>query len=364
MGGLIAYVLSVILIVSGIVLQAFLYKPHQIQGAMLAVYVLIWGISALCIAVLVERMTLGGCSKYRIACEKKEIITDNFEDIENPTKEVEYQYKKDIKRIDANIRTSAGLIVLGAALSIFCEYLIIQYLFVGWNDIPVYGSLSIPIAHIGGLFLSGLVSYTLISSELQKSQEKDAIHESITADSFLPIAARANVTDRVHMQMLAKSTVKVDEITNTDTIDSAFEHAVKTDIDHLLDGKGTIILRIDNEKRQKELQIEADRQRTRHQLRLLKGGDSNPESETQQNTDSFYTTQLPTTGPIAKIAGTRKMRGDGLENMKRVYALYKQMGEEYFTPERKTALAEELGIDMRSINRILQKIREGEVVSQ
>jgi hypothetical protein len=304
-------------------------------------------------------MTLGGCSKYRIACEKSEIIRENFEKISGPTKEVETQYQTDLSYVNKDKGYALGLIVLGACLSIFCESLIIHYLFSGWSDWHV-GQVSIPVGVLGSLFLSGLVSYTLISSELHKRQEAEVIHESIMADSFLPIAARANVTDRVHMQMLAKSTVKVDEIVNTDTIDSAFEHAVKSDIDHLLDGKGTIILRIDNERRQKELQIAAEKEKTRHQLRLLKGG---MDAETD----------LPNTGELPLVSGgstsvlnsvTRKMRGDGVENLKKIYSLYRQMGEDYFTPERKEELAQNMDITVRSIDRILQKIRNGEVVSQ
>ena len=328
-GGLVAYVLSVLLIVSGIALQAFLFMPQQIHGVLVYAYVIMWGIAALFVGVLVERMTLGGCSKFRIASEKREIIQTNYERIVDPTAETTQQYHSDLFYVDRDRKSSACLIGLGACLSIFCENFIVQYLFIGWNGGHV-GSVALPIGTIGSLFLSGLVSYTLISSELHKTQEKEVIHESITADSFLPIAARANVTDRVHQQMLQKSIVKVDEIANTDTIDAAFEQAVLQDIDNLLEGKGTIILRIDNEKRQKEMQIEADKQRTRQQLRLLKGGDDTLSGE-DTGGEQYYTSPLPITGPIAKQPqGSRKMRGDGIENMKKVFSLYKQMGEEYF----------------------------------
>ena len=360
MGGVVAYLLSIILIVSGIVLQAFIYKPSVFSGAMIVVYSIVWGIAALCIGVLVERMTLGGCSKYRIATERREIIQENFDKIVDPTPETGRQYSSDIARENKNRYSSAWLIVLGATLSIFCENFVVQYLFTGWTPMQI-GPVSIPIGTIGSLFLSGLVSYTLISSELHKKQESDVIHESITADSFLPTATRADVTDRVYQQMLKRSSTKVDEISESETIDSAFEQAVLQDIDSLLDGKGTIILRIDNERRQKEMQIEADKQRTRQQLRLLKGGESTPEEDTE---GVFYTSQLPITGPIAKVPqNTRKMRGDGMENMKRVYSLYKQMGEEYFTPDRKEGLSQELGITLRSLDRILQKLRTGEIIT-
>jgi uncharacterized membrane protein YedE/YeeE len=325
-GSVLAFILSFILIVAGIEVTA-LMKPPTSNNVGYWIYAIVWMFAGSLIAVLIERLTLTNCAKLRIVREKVELINEDYAHIENPTNDTDLERQKDIEKAQKGQLSIILLIAMGTGLSMMCESFIIHFLF---------GNFQVILGWIAAFFLSGLVSYTLISSELHKGLDADVIHESLNADTFLGIAARANVTDHTNQHILAKSTTKVREIANSDVMLSAIDQAVIADVDDAMEGNGRIILRIDNEREQKRLQMAREKDLTRQQLSLIKGGDGDTE-------------------PLTAITSEQRPKS---QNYQRIEDLYSRCGEAYFTSNRKKKLAQEYRIDPRTIDRYLEQIRE------
>lgn len=337
-GSVLAFLLSFLLIVAGIEITALLYPPTTNLVGLIP-YAIIWGIAALMIGVLIERLTTTNSTKLRIMRDKVEILEENFASIEEPTEQVQAEHTKDIAATKKGQGSIIFLITLGTGLSMMCESFIIHFLFTSWQPLIIHGFV-INVGWIASLFLSGLVSYTLISSELHKKLDAEVIHESLNADNFLATAAHANIKDRVNEQVLSQSTVKVDEITNSEVMTSAIDRAVVRNVDEVMNGGGEIILRIDDEREQKRLQIAHDKERTRQQLSVIRGGNTEPLA-------------LAEMGFIDDSPQAPKSK-----NHLKIEQMYKECGEEYFTPNRKSRIARQLGITSRTVDRILGMIKE------
>lgn len=329
-GSVLAFTLSFILIVSGITVTALLHPPTTNFYGYCG-YVAVWIFAGSFIAILIERLTLTNCAKLRIIRDKVELINEDYACIENPTNETELQQQKDIKKAKKGRWSVILLIILGTLLSMMCESFIIHFLFASFQMYLGWGA---------SLFLSGLVSYTLISSELHKGLDAEVLHESLNADTFLAIAARANVTDHTNQQILKQSTTKVKEITESDVMQNAIDQAVIADVDDAMEGNGRIVLRIDNEREQKRLQMAREKELTRQQLSLVKGGNDG-------DTEPLALAPIPEQRPKS-------------QNYLKVEDLYKRCGESIFTPQRKKKLAAEYRIDVRTIDRYLEQIREAQ----
>jgi hypothetical protein len=330
-GSMLAFILSFILIVSGITVTA-LMKPPTTNIVGYCSYVIVWIFAGSLIAILIERLTLTNCAKLRIIREKVELINEDYARIEKPTNDTELERQKDIEKAEKGRWSVILLVVLGTGLSMMCESFIIHFLF---------GSFQIFVGWVAALFLSGLVSYTLISSELHKGLDAEVVHESLNADTFLAIAARANITDHTNEQILAKATTKVREITNSEALTKAIDHAVIADVDDVMQGDGKIIYYIDSEREQKRLQMQRENELTLQQLSLVKGGN---ESNTEPSLSILQT-------PVERAKS---------RNYLQIEDLYKRCGEAYFTPQRKKKLAGEYRIDIRTIDRYLAQIRNEE----
>lgn len=332
-GSVLAFILSFILIVAGIEVTA-LIKPPTTNSIGYWAYAGVWIFAGSLIAVLIERLTLTNCAKLRIIREKIELINEDYANkVETPTKGTTEERLNDIKKVKKGQWSVILLIIVGTGLSMMCESFIIHFLF---------GNFQVYLGWAASLFLSGLVSYTLISSELHKSLDADVLHESLNADTFLAIAARANVTDHTNQQILKQSTTKVKEITDSEVMLSMIDQAVIADVDDTMEGNGRIILRIDNEREQKRLQIAREKELTRQQLSLIKGGNDDGSGET-------LSVMTRASEPRAKS-----------QNYQRIEDLYNRCGEAYFTSQRKKKLAQEYRIDVRTIDRYLEQIRESE----
>ncbi len=329
-GSVLAFVLSFILIVSGIEMTALLHPPTtNLWG--LVPYAIVWIIAALMIGILIERLTTTNSTKLRIMRDKVTAIEENFARIEDPTEHVKSEKDKDIKSAKKGRNSIVFLIILGTGLSMMCESFIIHFLFTSWN--PVVG-------WIASLFLSGLVSYTLISSELHKKHESAVIHDSLDTDNFLGVAAHATIKDRVHECILAQSATKVDEITDSEVMLQAIDQAVVKHVDEVMQGDGEIVERIADEREQTRLRIAQERERTRQQLSIIRDGGT-PEPLSSPVVASFENPQAPKS-----------------KNHLKIEELYNQLGESYFTANKKGRLARKLGISVRHIDRILTQIKE------
>lgn len=328
-GSVLAFLLSFILIVAGIEVTALMHPPTT-NNVGFGAYAFVWIFAGALIAILIERLTLTNCAKLRITREKIELINEDYSCIETPTNDTDLERQKDVKLVEKGRWSIILLIVLGTSLSMMCESFIIHFLF---------GNFQVILGWIASLFLSGLVSYTLISSELHKGLDAEVIHESLNADTFLAVAARANVTDHVNQQMLKKATTKVKEIVGSEVMLSAIDQAVIADVDDVMEGNGRIILRIDNEREQKRAQIAREKDLTRQQLSLVKGSGD--------------------TEPLSVIQASAEQRSKS-RNYLQIEDIYKRCGDAHFTSHRKKKLAQEYRIDVRTIDRYLEQIRESE----
>lgn len=338
-GSVLAFLLSFILIVAGIEMTALMHPLTSNKWGQV-VYAIVWGAAALMIGILIERLTTTNSTKLRIMRDKVELIEEELAQIQEPTEATKAEFGKDIASAKKGRSSIIFLMSLGTGLSMMCESFIIHFLFVSWQPI-VIGPVSINVGWIASLFLSGLVSYTLISSELHKRLDAEVIHESLNADNFLAIAAHANIKDRVNEQVLVQSTVKVDEITSSDVMLNAIDQAVVKNVDEVMDGRGQIVLRIDDEREQKRLQIAHERELTKSQLSVIKGGMTEPLG-------------------IPDMVSFNHPQQKKSKNHQQIEELYKKNGEEYFNSRKKNYLSRELGVSVRHIDRILEQIRESE----
>jgi hypothetical protein len=295
------------------------------------------------IGVLIERLTMTNSTKLRIMRDKVEIIEEKLAHAEaltgDSTEDTKSELEKDKKAVQKGKGSVIFLIVLGTGLSMLCESFIIHFLFVSWQPLIVAG-IAINVGWIASLFLSGLVSYTLIASEMHKRLDSEVIHESLNADNFLATAALANMKDAVSEQMLLQSATKVKEITKSDVITSGIDRAVVKSVDEIMNGGGEIALRIDDEREQKRLQMLHDKERTRQQLSIVRGGNTEPLALADMA--SFDDSPQP-----------QKSR-----NYLAIEEVYRKSGEAYFTPRGKSFLARKLGITVKTVERALNQIKE------
>lgn len=332
-GGILAFLLSFLLIVAGIETMALIYPPTDNLFGQI-VYAIIWAIAALMIGVLIERLTTTNSTKLRIMRQNVEEIEEKFATIQEPTETVKKEKDKDIAAAKKGQSSIIFLITLGTGLSMMCESFIIHFLFTSWQ--PYIG-------WIASLFLSGLVSYTLISSELHKSQESDVIRDSLNTDNFLGVAAQATIKDRVHERMLSQSIVKVDEITDSEVMIQAIDQAVVKHVDEVMQGEGEIVERIADEREQMRLRLVQDKERTRQQLSIMRDG-GQPEP-------------LSTSTIVASFENPQAQKS---KNHLRIEEMYKEYGEAYFTAHRKGRLSRQMNVTVRHIDRILSQIKEEE----
>lgn len=332
-GSILAFGLSFILIVLGIETTALLYPPTTNIIGQIA-YAVVWIIPSIIIGILVERLTTTNSTKLRIMRENVEEIEARFLSIEEPTEAVKKEKDKNIKVAKKGSRSIISLIILGTAFSMMCESFFIHLLFTSWN--PIVG-------WIASLFLSSLVSYTLISSELHKRQEAEVIRDSLNTDTFMGVAAQATIKDRVHERMLAQATVKVDEITDSEVLKQAIDQAVIKHVDEVMEGEGEIIERIADEREQTRLRIAQEKERTRQQLSIIRDG-GQPEP-------------LSTSAVVASFDNPQPQKS---KNHLRIEEMYRQCGESYFTARAKNRLSRKMGITTRTIDRILTQIKEEE----
>lgn len=337
-GGFFALGLSFLLIVSGITLTAILHPPTT-DLRILIPYVIVWFFAALILGILIERLTTTNSTKLRIMREKVETIEENFARIEDPTEALKQKKDKDIKAATKGRNSIVFLIIFGTGLSMLGESFIIHFLFTSWNFFAGWAA---------SLFFSSLVSYTLISSELHKKHESAVIHDSLDTDNFFGVAAHASIKESVHKSILAQSAVKVEEITESGVMLQAIDQAVIKHVDEVVQGDGEIVERIADEREKTRLRIEQEREKTREQLsdygngfKIIRDG-GEPEPITSAVVASF------------NIPQPQKSK-----NYLKIEQMYKELGEGYFTENKKTRLSREMGISVRHVNRILDQVRKG-----
>ncbi|HEX3643606.1 MAG TPA: hypothetical protein VHV10_20145 [Ktedonobacteraceae bacterium] len=331
-GGVLAFILSFLLIVAGIVMTALIHPPtDNIIGLILYIIVLIF--ASLMIGILIERLTATNSTKLRLMGEAVEEAEARFSQIKGPpAAAATAEYEKQKIAAQKGKRVIIFLITLGTSLSMLCESFCIHFLFTSWD---------LYVGWIASFFLSGLVSYTLISSELHKKHEAAIILDSLDTDNFLGVAAHATIKDRVHERMLTQSTVKVDEIANSAVMLQAIDQAVIQHVDEVMHGGGEIVERITDEREQRRLAEVQERERTRQQLTIIHGGRGDEDTSTSTVVASFDNPK-----PVKS------------KNHQEIEELYRKFGEVHFSSRTKNRLSSRMNVTVRHIDRILNQIKE------
>jgi DNA-binding transcriptional regulator YiaG len=270
LGAMVSVALSSILTVLGVVSVLYTNDRNLFVGAMkyvmTPVAVLIAGICAF----LIERLTLVSCAKVRLGREQvreKEKAFAEMSLVSEPTERIKKHHEKEIKDIKASYRPSYLGIIFGASLSVIMESFFVHFIFVGWNT-PI---LFFTTGDIASVMLSGLVSFTLISSEISKKQDHAVIEEALTSDGFMQIAAEADVKDETNRHLLINSGPKVGKILEGEILDIALDESVTKMIAQNL-GSKDITKKISEHREAKTLQLAQESERTKAQLTLLMGG--------------------------------------------------------------------------------------------
>lgn len=338
-GGFLALTLSFLLIVAGISLMAILYPPSTNLGILIP-YAVVCFIAALLIGILIERLTTTNSTKLRILLEKVSAIEARYAKIEEPTEEVKKQKEREMEAAQKGRGIILFLIALGTSLSMLCESLLIHMIFASWNLYAGWGA---------SILLSGLVSYTLISSELHKHHEEGVIRDSLNIDDFLGLAAHATIKDQVHENLLKQSAVKVQEITSSAVMTHAIDQAVIKHVDEVMQGNGEIVERITGEREYARLRAEQERERTKQQLSIIHGGRDDEETVSLSN------------GVMASFAPSSQEQKS--KNYLEIERIYQECGDAGFTPRLKNKLSRRMGVSTRHIDRILTRVKQEEGAS-
>ena len=239
-GPVIAYILSIITIVVGVIIYAVEIWPDA------WLYWIAAGLIGLLFSLLVERLTLTQAAKVRVASEKKEDIETAHALVEKPTAEVEAAKERKLKAIKTG--GAMPLMVAGALISTCAGTLFWHYLF---QRMPVYQAWGF------STLFSALISFTLVSSELHRRIENEVIASSITADHFTDMALKEDTRDRVIEEFADQHEEALRETLGGHTVRDAADYAAQRTLDEVLDtGQGLIPQHISRERelaRQREI---------------------------------------------------------------------------------------------------------------
>ncbi len=239
-GPVIAYILSIITIVVGVIIYAVEIWPDT------WLYWVAAGVIGLLFSLLVERLTLTQAAKVRVASEKREDIGTAHALVEKPTPEVEAAKNRKL----AAIKTGGAepLMVAGALISTCAGTLFWHYLF---QRMPIYQAWGF------STLFSALISFTLVSSELHRRIENEVIASSITADHFTDAALKEDTRDRVIEEFADQHEKALRETLGGNTVRDAADYAAQRTLDEVLDtGQGLIPKHISRERelaRQRDL---------------------------------------------------------------------------------------------------------------
>jgi hypothetical protein len=270
LGAMISVALSSILTVLGVVSVLYTNDHSLFEGAMMYVMTPVAVLIAGICAFLIERLTLVSCAKVRLGHEKLHEVVEAFDQMSlmsEPTDKIKRHHEHEKNALQKSYRPSYLGIIFGASLSVIMESFFVHFIFAGWNT-PIWFFTT---GDIASVMLSGLVSFTLISSEISKKQDHAVIEEALTSDGFMQIAAEADVKDETNRHLLINSGPKVGKILEGEILDIALDESVTKMIAQNL-GSQDITKKISEHREAKTLQLAQESERTKAQLTLLMGG--------------------------------------------------------------------------------------------
>ena len=251
-GVVIAYLLSFVTVIAGVNIYAY-----SIWGGNW-VALGVSGIIGALLSVLVERLTLVQAAKVRVSNEKKALLDAAYAEIENPTAEVRARLKYEKKRLSAG--WAAALMVVGALVSTCAGTLFWHYLL---SQMPVWQ------AWVFSTLFSGLVSFTLVESELHKGMQTEVIGDAIDADHFVRQAGLRDAEDSILDKFHRQHTAALDSALNNDTMLAIADQTALSTVDTLYGGTGRIPEYVGQERERKAQEVVAQDERTRLQMRQL-----------------------------------------------------------------------------------------------
>ena len=174
----------------------------------------LWGCIGLLFALLVTKLTLTNATKLRISLDNEKALRnahkERGKDLGVIPANVQAALDKDIEESKSGRFTIRFLIGLGALMSIVCETFVMQLLFTAVHPAMLGGALSI--------FLSCLVTSTVVSGELHKERDADIIRKALSHDSFLELAAKATVYDGFNRKLIHEASTHVEEVLDRDVM--------------------------------------------------------------------------------------------------------------------------------------------------
>ena len=206
-GSMLAITLELSLIVAG-----FVIKSEQSAPDNYALMVL-FAIVGLLVALLITKLTLTNAAKLRLSLDAERALSDEYKENAKGKilpSDVKAVLDKDIKDVASGRRAICLLIAIGSLASIVCEMFVMQILFSSLKPEWLGTGLS--------FFLSALVSCTVVSGELHKKRDSELIKSSFSRDSFLELAAKANVYDAFNHKMISEASTYVEQVLDKDVL--------------------------------------------------------------------------------------------------------------------------------------------------
>lgn len=261
-GPIIAYVLSSLTIIVGVIIYATIIWPHAWW------YWVAAGLIGLFFSILVERLTLTQAAKVRVASEKREDIKTRYALEEDPTTQTRANEQHELAVVKDN--WARVLMICGAIISTCAGTLFWHYLLQGLPEWQAWG--------FSTLF-SALISFTLVSSELHRHLENEVISGSIAADHFVDQAGREDARDRVISEFASRHGNALQEVLDNDTMGQIADYTAQQTLDDVLKGQGQIPMHVQREREARRIAAENERQQTSEQMKRIREAKPKDEKE-------------------------------------------------------------------------------------
>ncbi len=207
-GSMLAILLELLLVVTGftIAVSGEVHNP---------VMMALFGLVGLLMALLITKLTLTNATKLRASLDAENDLRKDYKERSKGKTlppDVKVELDKDVKETQAGRGWIYVLIAFGVLISIVCEKFAIDLLFKSVENWYISNGLSI--------FLSGLVSCTVVSGELHKKRDTDIIRSSLSHESLLELAAKSNVYDEFNKKMINAASDHVGKVLDQDVLDA------------------------------------------------------------------------------------------------------------------------------------------------
>lgn len=259
-----------ILLELGLIVAGFVIKGSQ-STSNIVLWVL-FGFAGLLVALLVTKMTLTNATKLRASLDAENKLRREHKERgkgKDIPLEVKSELDKDIKETKKGRLMIRILIGFGALASIVCETFVMQLLFSSLQPQWLGEGMSI--------FLSTLVSCTVVSGELHKKRDTDIIRSSLSHESLLELAAKANVYDEFNKKMINAASTHVGQVLDQDVLGAYARTLVFTSIEEST-GTTNFAQQVETVRKQ-QLQIARFKEDQKERLLAEMRGEKDPQTD-------------------------------------------------------------------------------------